>query len=193
MEHIERTLIIVKPDGVKRCLTGDIMTRLERVGLKLVGLKMKHSSPDIIREHYLVDPEWKTKVGQKTFDIYEKKGDTFPYESKEKAADQILNNLVNFMTAGPVIAAVFEGAHSIELVRKLVGGTEPLSSDVGTIRGDYVMDSYKMADDGGRAIRNIIHASSSVKEAEKEIDIWFDKNELCNYSTVHEKILYGEI
>ena len=94
------------------------------------------------------------------------------------------------MTAGPVVVMVIEGAHAVPLVRKIVGSTEPLSSDVGTIRGDYVFDSYEMADTNNRAIRNLIHASSDIESAKKEINIWFDENELLNYSTAQERFIY---
>ncbi len=94
------------------------------------------------------------------------------------------------MSAGPVVAMAWEGAHAVKIVRKMVGGTEPLTSDVGTIRGDYVLDSYQMADTDGRSVRNLIHASSSIEDAEKEIDLWFSPKEIVNYRLIQEKILY---
>jgi nucleoside-diphosphate kinase len=95
------------------------------------------------------------------------------------------------MTAGPILAIVLEGAHAVSIVRKLVGGTEPLTSDVGTIRGDFVLDSYQMSDGDGRAVRNVVHASGSVKEANDEIKHWFKSEELMKYKTIQEKIIYS--
>ena len=95
------------------------------------------------------------------------------------------------MTSGPVVAMVWEGAHAVELIRKVTGGTEPRSSDVGTIRGDYVPDSYSMADADGRAIRNLIHASGDIEEAKQEIDLWFASDEVVSYNLFRDKVLYN--
>ncbi len=103
---------------------------------------------------------------------------------------KILNNLKKYMTSGPVLFMVWEGAHAVKIVRKLGGGTEPLSSDVGTIRGDYVLDSYQMADTDSRAVRNLLHMSGSVDEANNEIKHWFAEGELTDYRIIHEEILY---
>ena len=104
--------------------------------------------------------------------------------------DKVIDALQKYMTGGPVIAMVWQGAHAVKIVRKVTGGTEPLTSDVGTIRGDFVLDSYQMADTDGRAVRNLIHASGSVDEAGSEIKHWFKKDELINYRLVQEQILY---
>jgi nucleoside-diphosphate kinase len=186
----ERTFVMVKPDGVQRSLIGDIVQRFERVGLKLTGIKMLVPTPEHVEAHYTLDPSWRTVTGQKTIDSYKKKGQTPPSEDPLEVTARILENLKKYMTAGPVVAMVWQGAHAAELVRKIVGGTEPLSSDVGTIRGDYVLDSYKMADTDGRAVRNIIHASGSAEEAENEIKHWFKQEELVNYRLVQEQIIY---
>jgi nucleoside-diphosphate kinase len=102
----------------------------------------------------------------------------------------ILEKLKKYMANGPVVAMVWEGAYAVAIVRKLTGGTEPLTSDVGTIRGDFVLDSYKLADDDMRAIRNIVHASGSVKEAEDEIAFWFKNDEIIDYKLMVEQMLY---
>ena len=98
--------------------------------------------------------------------------------------------LRKYLTSGPVVAMVWQGAHVVEVVRKITGGTEPRTSDVGTIRGDFVLDSYQMSDEAGRAIRNLIHASGSIEEAKNEIKHWFSDNELTSYRLVQEEILY---
>ena len=186
----ERTLVIIKPDGIQRSLVGEIIKRYERVGLKLVGMKMLVPQENKVEQHYLLDPEWKRKVGEKAIESYQKKGMEPPSKNPIEVGDRVVAGLKKYLTAGPVVAMVWEGAHAVEIVRKLTGGTEPRSSDVGTIRGDFVLDSYQMGDSDGRAVRNLIHASGSVQEAEAEIAHWFAKEELVNYKIVQEKILY---
>jgi len=186
----ERTLVIIKPDGIQRTLVGEIMKRFERVGFKLVGIKMVVPTKTHIEEHYTLDPNWRLITGEKTIRGYKEKGLKPPSEDPYEITGKILENLKNYMTSGPVIAMVWQGAHVVELVRKLVGGTEPLRSDVGTIRGDFVLDSYQMADTDKRSVRNLVHASGSVEEAVKEIQHWFKKDELINYKLVQEQILY---
>lgn len=156
----ERTFVAIKPDGVQRSLIGEVISRFERVGLKLVGMKMLVPTASHIEKHY------------------------------EKIDEKIRQHLVTFMTSGPVVAMVWEGAHSVKIVRKIVGSTEPLTSDVGTIRGDFVLDSYAMSDADGRAVRNVIHASGNVEEADMEIKHWFGDNELINYKNIQEGVLY---
>ncbi len=186
----EQTLVIIKPDGIQRTLIGEIIHRMERIGLKLVAMKMLVPDKKQIEKHYTLDPEWIEKVGKKTIEAYKSKGQKPIDADPLSAGKRILEILVHYMTFGPVIAMVWQGAHSVEIVRKLVGGTEPLTSDVGTIRGDFVLDSYAIADLSGRGIRNLIHASSSVEDAKKEIDLWFEKQEIVCYRLVQEQILY---
>lgn len=192
MEHFskERTLVIVKPDGVQRSLIGEIIGRMERVGLKLVAMKLAVPSETKTEQHYLLDSTWLQKVGEKAIAAYEKKGITPPTTDPKEAGQKVLNGLKTYFTAGPAVFMVWQGAHAVQVVRKIVGSTEPLSSDVGTIRGDYVLDSYQMADTDSRAVRNLIHASGSVEEANMEIPHWFDEKELVNYRLVQEEILY---
>lgn len=186
----ERTLIIVKPDGIQRALIGEIMKRYERTGLKLVGLKMIVPTEKMIEEHYLLDPNWRKSVGEKAIASYVKKGETPPSSDPIAVADLVVTRLKKYMSSGPVIAMVWEGAHAVELVRKITGGTEPRSAGIGTIRGDFVLDSYQMADTDDRAIRNLIHASGSVSEAEMEIPHWFKQSEIIAYRVPHEATLY---
>ena len=188
--HKERTLVIIKPDGIQRSLVGDIIHRFERVGLKLIGMKLLVPTADQVEEHYTLDPEWKRKTGTKAIESYKKKGETPPSEDPIEVGNAVVERLKRYMTSGPTIVMAWQGAHAVELIRKLVGGTEPRSSDVGTIRGDYVLDSYSMADTDDRAIRNLIHASGSVAEAEQELAHWFGMNELINYRLIQEGILY---
>lgn len=192
MEHPkqERTLVIIKPDGVQRTLVGEIIRRLERPGLKLVAMKMVLPTEEHVEQHYTLDPEWRRITGEKRIKAAKEKGEKLETEDPYEITGIILEKLKKYMTSGPVIAMVWQGAHSAELVRKIVGGTEPRSSDVGTIRGDYVLDSYIMADTDGRAVRNLIHASGNAKEAETEIKHWFKEEEIIDYRLVAEQILY---
>lgn len=186
----ERTLVVIKPDGIQRSLIGEMIKRYERVGLKIVGIKMLVPTEDFIEKHYTLDPAWRKVTGEKTIKGYRDKGMEPPSTDPFEITAKILANLKKYMTSGPVIAMVFEGAHAIKIVRKITGGTEPLATDVGSIRGDFVLDSYQMSDTDNRAIRNLIHASGSVEEAENEINHWFKKEELINYRLIAEQILY---
>src|SRR3989344_6133018 len=186
----ERTLVVVKPDGVQRSLVGEIIGRFESVGLKLIGMKMLVPTTAHIEAHYTLDPNWRRVTGEKTIKSYKDKGLPPPSEDPLAITAVILENLKKYMTSGPVIAMVWQGAHSVKIVRKLGGGTEPLSSDVGTIRGDYVLDSYQMSNTDNRAVRNLLHMSGSPEEADMEIKHWFTDTELTNYRIIHEEILY---
>ncbi len=187
----EKTLVIIKPDGLQRTLVGEIIKRYERVGLKLIAIKMVIPSPEKSKEHYMIGgEEWLEEVGRKASAAYEKKGEKSPFKTYRENGMAILEANAKYLSSGPVIAMIWSGSHSIDLVRKITGGTEPLSSDVGTIRGDYTLDSYKLADTDRRSIRNLIHASGSMEEAEKEIKIWFKEDEILNYRLIAEQILY---
>ncbi len=186
----EKTLVVIKPDGIQRTLIGEVIRRIERVGLKLVGLKMIIPNKEMIEKHYTIDPDWIKKTGEKSINVYLEKNQKLPSDDPIEVGQKVLNVLVKYMTSGPVIAMVWQGANSVGIVRKIVGATEPLSSDVGTIRGDLVLDSYKIADIDGRAVRNLIHASSSTEDAENEVKLWFSDSEILNYRLIQEQILY---
>lgn len=186
----EQTLVIIKPDGVQRTLIGEVIKRIERTGLKLVALKFFVPEVESVRKHYLLEPDWLKKVGEKSINAYQDKGMDAPITDPVEAGEIILKKLLAYLTSGPVVAMVWQGAHAVDIVRKVVGGTEPLTSDVGTLRGDLMVDSYELADVDGRACRNIVHASSAKEEAQKEIDLWFKPEELVNYRLVQEQILY---
>ncbi len=186
----EQTLVIIKPDGIQRGLIGEIIRRYERVGLKLVGIKMITPTQEMVEAHYTLDPEWKRKTGEKNLQAYRDKGLTPPHDDPIKQSDMILMKLKKYFASGPVIAMVWQGAHAVSVVRKITGSTEPVLSDVGTIRGDFVLDSYKLADDDVRAVRNIVHASGNIDDAKKEIEYWFNKNELVDYRLLVDAMLY---
>ena len=185
----ERSLVIIKPDGVQRALIGSIVNRFERTGLKFVAMKLLVPTKEQCWTHYNKDEEWFLKKGARI--VEDRKAHSMPIEKEalEYGKDIIQAN-VDFFTSGPVLAVVIEGNQSVAIVKKIVGGTEPTTSDVGTVRGDFTVDSYALSSLDNRAVRNLVHCSDSPEEAEREIPIWFEKNELINYRLVGEQILY---
>ena len=186
----DKTLVVLKPDAVQRSLIGEIIQRFERVGLKLVAVKMFVPDAEFVEKHYTFDPEWRRKAGEKRIKSYQEKGIELPSSDPVAMGKEVLDSLKIYLSSGPVVAMVWQGAHAVGLVRKLVGSTEPLSSDVGTIRGDYVHDSYEMSGSDNRAIRNLIHASGNEEEAAQEIPHWFSKNEIIDYRLAQEAVIY---
>ena len=185
----ERSFVAIKPDGVQRSLVGDIIKRFERTGLKLVGLKLMMASEEKCWTHYNKDDKWYEEKGANVVKNRTAAGLPVDKPAIEYGRD-IIGALVKFMTCSPVVAMVWEGNQAVGIVKKLVGGTEPTSSDVGTIRGDLTLDSYELANLASRAVRNLIHCSDKPEEAQREIEIWFDEKDLVNYRLVQEQILY---
>jgi nucleoside-diphosphate kinase len=185
---IEKTLVLIKPDGVQRRLVGEIICRFERAGLKIVALKMVWPTLAQAKRHYtmkgLVETAKRSIANQAARGV-------IINDTPEELAKKIAKKLFSFITAGPVVAMVLTGNKAIEMVRKLVGATEPLAALPGTIRGDWGIDSYEEADSHNRAIRNIVHASGNAQEAENEIKIWFTKKEINDYKLPVEETLYG--
>lgn len=166
---IEKSLIIFKPDAVQRGLVGEITTRFERAGLKIIGMKMMHPGYEHYFKHYEEIGQMVTRRGQKPFDM-----------------------TLAMMQKGPVIAMVLEGVGAVALIRKMVGTTEPASAAPGTIRGDYSHISFEYADKANVGVPNLLHASGSPEEAKKEIAHWFSDNELFGYSVSHESYTQGK-
>ena len=190
--HKQRTFVMIKPDGVQRNLIGEIVSRFERAGLKLVALKMIVPDVERLANHYSKSDEWYESKGQKTVDNIVKRGITQSKPAIEYGKD-IVRALLDFMSSGPAILMIWEGNQSMQIVKKLVGGTEPATSDIGTIRGDYTLDSYDKANEDNRAVRNLIHSTDPMDgedEATREINIWFNSSEIVNYRHVQEAILY---
>ncbi len=191
---MEKTLIVLKPDAVLRGLTGELLSRFERAGLKLVAAKMVSVDQELAKKHYPESrEEWLKLLGHKTLDNYkELKKDT----KKEMGTDDPLELgkmvrgwLLDYISSGPVFAAVLQGPHAVELVRKITGHTLPFKADPGTIRGDFSFDSSHLANTGKRAIKNLIHASGNLEEAEYEIPLWFSKEEICSYERSEERAM----
>jgi nucleoside-diphosphate kinase len=159
---IQRTLILLKPDALDRGIVGEIVTRFERVGAKLVGLKLLVSEKDTAMKHY-------------TEDLAIRRG------------EKVRELMISMLTSGPIVAMVLEGIEIVEVVRKMVGGTEPKTAAPGTIRGDYAHVSFKYADEKQIGVFNLIHASGSPEEAPVEIDVWFKPEELVEHDPSYTK------
>lgn len=163
METIERSLVLFKPDALERGLVGEIMQRFERVGLKIVGLKMLLPDLSQAEKHY-------------TEDLAVRRG------------EHVRKAMVDMLTSGPIVACVLEGIEAVELVRKMIGGTEPKSSAPGTIRGDYAHTSFKHVDSSSDSkLYNLIHGSATVEEAQTEIAVWFTESELVDHDPAYTK------
>lgn len=185
----EQSFVMIKPDGVQRALIGDIIHRFERTGLKLAALSFGMLDEKKCWEHYNKDEQWFMEKGTRIVAGRKEAGLPIEKEAIDYGRD-IIQQLVVFMTSGPVVKMVWEGNEAVGVVKKIVGGTEPLTSDVGTIRGDYTVDSYDLSGIDGRAVRNLIHCSDAPEEAQREIGIWFDQKDIMSYRLVEEQILY---
>jgi len=179
---VERTLVMVKPDGVERGLVGEIISRFENRGLKIVALKMVKPSIEKIDEHYPKDDAWISRLGDKGFNVFAELGldpkEVMGTDNNLEAGKSVRKWLVDFMTEAPVVAMIIEGYYAIDMVRKITGPTLPSKAEIGTIRGDYSIDSPAAANVSKRAIRNIVHASENKEEAKKEIAHWFSEEEI---------------
>jgi len=178
----ERTLIVLKPDAVQRGLIGKIISRFEDVGLKLIGMKMVYCSKDFAEQHYPLDEEWAKEVYRKSKEKHDKLGKKLRFKNHMEMGKSIQKWNMDFLCESPVLAAVLEGPHAVEIVRKMVGDTEPLQSPPGTIRSDFAsIESYPLSDSKNRVLRNLIHASDSEKTAKREIALWFSESDLFDY------------
>lgn len=185
---MEQTFVILKPDSVQRAITGEIITRFERAGLKIVAMKMMVPEMELLKKHY--PDELIPIIGNKTKADWDAYGVEYK-ETVEEIGEIIVVATRKFMQSAPVIAMVLEGGHVVEIVRKMIGSTGPKDSAPGTIRGDYAHLSLGQASLKKKGAANLIHASGSVEEAKKEIALWFTKDELhSSYKTVHEQLTH---
>ena len=186
----EMTYVMIKPDGVTRGLTGEILRRIATRGLQLIALEMVQPTHAQMDEHYPKDEAWIRRVGQKTLSTYEKYGYD-PVEELGTKDDLEIGTmvrawLVDFMVSAPVVKMVIQGVHAVDMVRKLVGHTIPAMAEMGTIRGDFSVESAVSANKNKRAIMNLIHASETPEEAEHEIAHWFAKEQIHSYKRSEE-------
>jgi len=178
---MERTLVLIKPDAFKRGLVGEIISRFEGVGLRLEETKIVNATTEIVGKHYPDDENWIRSVGKKTVDAYKKYNlnvaEDLGTDNALEVGKLIRKWLIYQLTSGPVVALILSGNHAIEVVRKIVGNTIPLFAELGTIRGDFSIDSPDLSIKEKRALQNLVHASSSIDEAKREISLWFEKVE----------------
>ena len=179
-ELIEQTFVAVKHDGVQRGLVGEIVKRFEQRGLKLVAMKMVLPTAAIADKHYVLTPAFIEKLGENTRKAAAKKGLELK-ETNTEIATRVKNWNMKYLTEGPVVAMIWEGFHAIEIIRKIVGPAESRGAPIGTIRGDFSVESYDLADKLQRPLRNLVHASGDTEEAENEIGLWFKKEEIFSW------------
>ena len=187
MQHIkeEKTFILIKPDGVKKGLVGEVIRRFEQRDLKIVALEMFMPTLQMIDDHYPKDPAWIERLGHKTLTTYEKYGIDAKKELGSNDA-KVLGGMVrewllNYMTSAPLVRMVIQGVHAVDVVRKIAGPTLPYMADMGTIRGDFSIDSPAIANSEKRAVANILHCSETPQEAEHEIKHWFGNAVIQQY------------
>jgi nucleoside-diphosphate kinase len=190
----EKTLVLIKPDGVKRGLVGEVVSRIEKRGLKIIALEMVWATKEQIDNHYPKNKEWITRIGEKTKGTYEKYGvdvkKEIGTEDSEEIGKMVRGWLIDYLTSGPVVKIIIKGIHAVDMVRKLVGNTVPALAEMGTIRGDFSVDSPIAANRGKRGIRNLIHASETPEEAKHEIEFWFSPEEIHDYKRAEEDIMF---
>ena len=190
----EKTVVIIKPDGVKRGLIGEIITRAEKRGLKIISLEMFQATEQQINSHYPQDEKWIKRLGEKTLSNYKKYGfnakEELGTEDPLKIGKMVRGWLIDFMVSGPMVKMIVQGIHSIDMVRKIVGGSMPSQAEMGTIRGDFSVDDATAANKDQRAIHNIIHASETPEEAEHELGFWFAAEDIFDYKRAEEDIMF---
>ncbi len=181
----ERTYVMIKPDGVRKGLTGEIIRRFEQRDLKIVALEMSQPLYDQMDNHYPKKEEWVTRLGEKTKATYDKYGydliTDFGTDDTSKIGPEVRKWLIDFMMSAPVVKMVVQGLHAVDIVRKIAGETMPYKAAVGTIRGDFSIDSPVLANKEKRCVTNIVHCSETPEEAEHEINHWFGDSKIHEY------------
>lgn len=190
----EKTVVLLKPDAVRRGLSGEILARFEKAGFKIIAIKMVHVDADLVAKHYPDNKEYLTLVGQKTLKTYKEYGQDPSEELGTKDAYEIGQMVrkwnMEFLSSGPVVVVLLQGLHAVDAVRMLVGNTLPRFAEPGTIRGDYSLDSPILANRQKRSVKNMIHASGTVEEAKFEEELWFRKNEINDYQRADEDVMF---
>lgn len=190
----EKTIAIIKPDGVKRGLVGEIISRIERRGLKIISLEMIQATKEQIDEHYPKDEKWIRRLGEKTAKNYKDYGvdikQEFGTQDPLEVGKKVRSWLVDYLTSGPMVKIVIKGIHAINMVRKLAGSTMPGEAEMGTIRGDFSVDDATAANRDKRAIHNILHVSETPEEAEHELKFWFAAEDIYDYKRAEEDIMF---
>jgi nucleoside-diphosphate kinase len=195
--QVERTLVLIKPDGVARGIIGEILHRFERAGLKMIGLKLIWPGEELADSHYPNDDDYKKSIGDKALASCKEKGvDPVKELGSDDAIEigqMVRDTLIRSLTWGPIVAIALEGNEVITQVRTMVGSTSPSLAAPGTIRGDFSTDSYKLANVKRRALRNIVHASATPEESDHEVGLWFSADELVAYKRTDEDVMFEHI
>ena len=190
----ERTLVLIKPDGVKRGLVGEIMRRVEEKGLKIIALEMVEATAEQVDDHYPKEEAWIKRLGEKTLKNYKEYGfdamEELGSEDPMEIGKQVRGWLLDYMTSGPIVKMAISGIHAINMIRKIVGVSMPSEAEMGTIRGDFSVDDATAANRDKRAIHNLIHASENPEEAEHEIKFWFAPEDVHGYKRAEEDIMF---
>lgn len=190
----EKTFLLIKPDAVRRGLSGEIIKRVEDRGLKIIALEMVRATEEQIDGHYPKDKKWIKRLGKKTLKTYK----NYDVDAEKelgtsdpmKIGKMVRQWNIEYLTEAPLIKMVIQGVHAIDMVRKLVGDTIPAFAEMGTIRGDFSVDSAVSANADRRAIHNIVHASETLKEAKHEIEYWFAPEEIHHYKRVEDGVAF---
>jgi len=181
----EKAVILIKPDGVKRGLIGEIISRIEKRGLKVVSLEMFQATEKQIDRHYPKDKKWIERIGTKTLKNYKDYGRNakkdFGTEKPMEIGRAVRGWLIDYLTSGPMVKMVVEGVHAVNMVRKISGTSMPSEAVLGTIRGDFSVDDATVANREKRAVYNIVHASETEEEAKHELDFWFAAEDIFDY------------
>jgi nucleoside-diphosphate kinase len=193
----QHTFCMVKPDGVARGLTGEIISRIEKAGLKIIAMKMVRPTREVVMQHLpLTNDEWVNRLGDKglnTFaDLNLDAKEFLGTDDRGEIGKKVTETLIDYLTSGPVVCMIVEGIQAIDMVRKLAGHTLPFKAEMGTIRGDFSVDSPAIANVEGRAIHNLFHASEVPSEAENEIKLWFGADEGLEYIRTGEEVMYSK-
>lgn len=190
----EKTLLIVKPDGVKRGLVGEIIDRIEKRGLKIIALQMTQATREQVDGHYPKDPAWIKRLGEKSLKTYKEHGmdanKELGTDDPDEIGKMVRDWLLDFLTSGPIVKMVVEGIRAVDMIRKISGQTMPTMAEMGTIRGDFSVDDAAAANRGQRAVHNIVHASETPEEAAHEIDFWFAPEDIHDYKRAEEDIMF---
>lgn len=190
----EKTVLLIKPDGVKRGLVGEIISLVEKRGLKIIALDMVQATKDQIDRHYPKDEKWIKRLGEKTLKNYK----DFGFDAKAELdtedpleiGKKVRSWLIDYLTSGPMVKIAIKGIHAIDMIRKLAGSSMPSEAEMGTIRGDFSVDDATAANRDKRAIHNIVHASESPEEAEHELSFWFAPEDIYDYKRAEEDIMF---
>ncbi len=190
----EKTLLLIKPDGVKRGLIGEVLSLIEKKGLKIIALDMIRATKEQVDGHYPKDEKWIKRLGEKTlknyrefgFDAKTELGTENPMEIGKKVREW----LIDYLCSGPMVKIAIKGIHAINMIRKLAGSSMPSEAEMGTIRGDFSVDDATAANRDKRAIHNIVHASETLEEAEHELSFWFAPEDVYDYKRAEEDIMF---